>query len=580
MAKSSRKTKIAEEAEKPNKDTQYLNSSKRRKIACSEVNTLMPNNDKSGNLDTNRKKIAKENNTRKSSRISTASQSMQKPTSAGKSSQAPASKQKKKEQKGDDNIEAKSNKALEKSSKTRVTRKASTVSQKAQEGKSAQNLSSKRLNRHNEISTRKKQKVLLNTPSLPEAAGDLLAIGTNDQGQLGLSLDIPYASRPKPLQLQHAVFSVVAGGMHTMYLSETGEVYTFGCNDEKALGRETADDDAAAIPGKVDLPETVVQISAGDSHSAALTSTGKVYIWGNYRDSKGQMGLTSSGRQDTPLQILSDTRIVKIASGDDHFVCLSEEGLLYTCGCAEQGQLGRLKECFTDRGGRKGIDHILTPEPVYTRKKNLELDEVWTGSYSTFAREKHTGNIYGFGLNNYNQLGFPDQDTRFCPDLITSFQGKKWKMISGGQHHTLALDEDGKVYSMGRKEYGRLGLGEDCEDKSEPTCIPLLADKKCICICAGSTVSFAVTDDGKVYSWGMGDSNQLGHGNDDDAISPKIIFSKSMSARVGISVSAGGQHAMIVARNLEKPVNGDSSKEKVTSEENRENNTSDKEQSA
>ena len=56
----------------------------------------------------------------------------------------------------------------------------------------------------------------------------------------------------------------------------------------------------------------------------------------------------------------------------------------------------------------------------------------------------------------------------------------------------------GKVYSLGRKEYGRLGLGENLEEKAEPTLIPGLADKHCVRIDCGTATSFATTDNGKV----------------------------------------------------------------------------------
>lgn len=36
-------------------------------------------------------------------------------------------------------------------------------------------------------------------------------------------------------------------------------------------------------PGKVALEEKVIQVSAGDSHTAALTETGQVYLWGTFR---------------------------------------------------------------------------------------------------------------------------------------------------------------------------------------------------------------------------------------------------------------------------------------------------------
>ena len=62
------------------------------------------------------------------------------------------------------------------------------------------------------------------------------------------------------------------------------QVYTFGCNDEGALGRPIADEDTEPFsPGKVPLADKVVQISAGDSHTAALTDEGKIFVWGTFR---------------------------------------------------------------------------------------------------------------------------------------------------------------------------------------------------------------------------------------------------------------------------------------------------------
>ena len=62
------------------------------------------------------------------------------------------------------------------------------------------------------------------------------------------------------------------------------QVYAWGCNDEGALGRKSNDSDEF-LPGLVDglKQSKIVQVSAGDSHTAALTSTGEVYVWGVFR---------------------------------------------------------------------------------------------------------------------------------------------------------------------------------------------------------------------------------------------------------------------------------------------------------
>lgn len=48
-----------------------------------------------------------------------------------------------------------------------------------------------------------------------------------------------------------------------------------------------------------------------------------------------------------------------ILLGNDHMVMVTLEGNLYSSGSAEQGQLGRVPEHFSNRGGRKGLGKSL-----------------------------------------------------------------------------------------------------------------------------------------------------------------------------------------------------------------------------
>lgn len=50
--------------------------------------------------------------------------------------------------------------------------------------------------------------------------------------------------------------------------------------------------------------------------------------------------------------------------------------------------------------------HLLSPMLVTFKPRHRpEFEDVWAGTYCTFAKEKSKGDIYVFGLNNYNQLG-------------------------------------------------------------------------------------------------------------------------------------------------------------------------------
>lgn len=60
-------------------------------------------------------------------------------------------------------------------------------------------------------------------------------------------------------------------------------------------------------------------------------------------------------------------------------------------------------------------------------------------------------------------------------------------------------------------QFGQLGNGST-EDANAPQVIEALADKKAKLISCGWRHTVAVTEDGQVYSWGRGVHGQLGHG--------------------------------------------------------------------
>jgi len=388
--------------------------------------------------------------------------------------------------------------------------------------------------------------------------GIVLTLGQGDTGQLGLGPDIMERSKPAVVKDLANVVAVNAGGMHTVCLTKDGKVYTFGCSDEGALGRVIEDEEEeCSVPGVVDLPTKVSQISAGDSHTAALTVDGEVYIWGTFRDSSGSFGLTPDGQiQKLPVKLpLPDDRIVvKICSGTDHLAMLTSNGELYTVGCAEQGQLGRVAERFVARGGRRGLELLLLPDRVHAKNRRTVFADVWAGSYDTLALSTDN-EVLVCGLNNYNQLGVPKGNVLFTltksKALTEAAAGcGGWAHIQPGQHHTLALDAAGNVHALGRVEYGRLGLGNQREtDASEPIQVGgALEGKKCIDVSCGTAVSFAVTERGECFSWGMGTNGQLGHADEEDAWEPGKMLGKQLEQRKVMAVSGGGQHTVLIAQ--------------------------------
>ncbi len=77
------------------------------------------------------------------------------------------------------------------------------------------------------------------------------------------------------------IYKIACGGMHTLVLTSLGKVYSWGNNDDCALGREGIDNEPVELTS---LKYPINDIVAGDSHSVALNSELNVlYYWGQYR---------------------------------------------------------------------------------------------------------------------------------------------------------------------------------------------------------------------------------------------------------------------------------------------------------
>lgn len=72
-------------------------------------------------------------------------------------------------------------------------------------------------------------------------------------------------------------------------------------------------------------------------------------------------------------------------------------------------------------------------------------------------------------------------------------------------------------------------------------------------VATGGSSSFAITESGRLYSWGFGTNGQLGSGEDEDIVIPTLVKGKRLVPKDGtpparvLQVDAGGQHTVILA---------------------------------
>lgn len=124
-----------------------------------------------------------------------------------------------------------------------------------------------------------------------------------------------------PFSLTNRITKIVCGGLHTLALTDQGQVFSWGCNDDGALGRTGQE----SVPGLISLECPVDMISCGDSHSLAANSkNGVIYQWGVYRNTTGgNMGESNRkpvrwGREEFHMK-----SVEKILSGANHSLVLA-----------------------------------------------------------------------------------------------------------------------------------------------------------------------------------------------------------------------------------------------------------------
>ncbi len=333
---------------------------------------------------------------------------------------------------------------------------------------------------------------------------------------------------------------ITAGAAHTCALTTLGGVKCWGNGGNGRLGNGALDPhgtpvDVTATNGSGNLAG-ITQIAAGNHHTCALTTEGRVKCWGS--GAQGRLGDGGVSDRSTPVDVVAAngsgtlSGITQISAGSDHTCALTTLGGVTCWGAGTYGQLGNGANPSPQSAP---VDVVATGESQGGNTLS-GITQISAGGNYTCALTT-SGGVKCWGFNGGGRLGYGDDAshvTRTTPvDVVATGASQGGAPLTGitqiaaggaayGSTGTCALTTSGGVKCWGWGGHGRLGNGTAGTSQSTPVDVCVTAVVQGVCdgtplrgitqIATGEVHACALTTLGGVKCWGFGGYGSLGNG--------------------------------------------------------------------
>ena len=207
---------------------------------------------------------------------------------------------------------------------------------------------------------------------------------------------------------------------------------------------------------------------------------------------------------------------------DDYYVRLDlfNQEQIWSFGSNNLGQIG--DNTVTNRSS-----------PVQEITFGVNWKQFSIGTFSSGI--KTDGTLWTWGPNTYGQLG-DNTTTHRSSAVQTVALGSNWYSIANGYHHTLAVKNDGTLWTWGRNSYGQIG-DNTITHRSSPIQTVALGQNWTY-VAAGYQHSLASKNDGTLWSFGINNFGQLGNGLSIHRSSP----TQTLGSATNWSIVSGGSN--------------------------------------
>jgi alpha-tubulin suppressor-like RCC1 family protein len=222
------------------------------------------------------------------------------------------------------------------------------------------------------------------------------------------------------------------------------------------------------------------------------------------------------------------------------------KGRLMAFGKGDHGKLGLGKCTHSHCTDGNCTENKSTPTVIGTLKdvRVTLIDSLSTHSVAV----TEDGSLYTWGNGDKHRLGHGTTGKEYAPRLVMSLRDKPAVVdVACGLGHTLVLLVTGQVYSWGNGGNGRLGHG-DTQDRATACLVGVLEGMNVTSLYSGASHSLAISEEGACISWGKNNQGQCGHGNMTDHLFPMVIEYFQGKGDVISQVAGGWEHTLASTR--------------------------------
>ena len=358
-----------------------------------------------------------------------------------------------------------------------------------------------------------------NDAELKLPLGSVWVWGSGECDQLGIreSLLDEDLSLKSPMEIsdlskEHNIIDISSGALHNIVLTDKGELFSWGCNDDGALGRLSK----RTCEGKT--PENETESGADEEDTETYeTDNDCAENEGSFSEKYPNKITFSDGNGET------DVKVTSIVSGDCYSCCLTEKGEIYIWGS------------YKDSGGYIGFPNYDTMSGSIIGYKQYRPVKIPIFGEKRNESNKRRKTVKSKAKGNLECVG-------------------KVRKVVGGENHTIVITESNRIFAWGSTEFGQFGVEPVVDNKdcaSEMNKVEYLypveltneilgfdSDIEIQDVFCGRASTFFVVHNEKinkvqVYSCGRNGRNELGvfDNNCNSACDPIVPKPKKVSIR-------------------------------------------------